>query len=84
MACRSIKEIPIVITSTARAHWCINCTEDPNSRAAIIIIKPLMKLDNTDFAPLLKLRVERVSEPDAGIPEKKAQPILAIPMENIA
>ena len=84
MACRSIKEIPIVITSTARAHWGINWTEDPNRRAAIIKIKPLIQLDNTVFAPLLKQSVERVSDPEAGIPEKKAQPILAIPMENIA
>ena len=45
---------------------------------------PLMQRARTVRPPLVVLRVERVNEPEAGIPEKKAQAMLAIPIENIA
>ena len=42
-----------------------------------------MQLARTVRPPLVVLSVERVSEPEAGIPEKKAQAMLAIPAQFV-
>ena len=56
----------------------------PRAKAPMKTMMPLMQLERTVLPPLVVLSVERVNEPEAGIPEKKAQAMLDIPIENIA
>ena len=43
---------------------------------------PVKIFEAPDFAPEFTLRVDRVREPEAGIPEKKAHPKFAIPKDR--
>tara|TARA_B100001093_G_C26072688_1_gene695229 strand:- start:94 stop:369 length:276 start_codon:yes stop_codon:yes gene_type:complete len=43
---------------------------------------PVNKFETPDFAPEFTLREDLVREPDAGIPDRKAQPMLPMPNEK--
>ena len=55
-----------------------------NIQMPIPHINPEKTLESFPDAPLDRFSADRVSEPDAGIPLKKAQPILAIPEPKIS
>ena len=81
---RLIREIPMAITSTARTHCGICFVNGPTANAPSITMSPLIILATGVRPPLATDSEERVSDPEAGIPERSAQAILLVPIENIA
>jgi hypothetical protein len=76
-----IKEIPIKTTKVANTHTGIKLEYRPNEKRHNKIKTPVKTLENLVLAPEFTFKEERVSEPEAGIPENNAHPKFPIPNE---
>lgn len=59
-------------------YWTCSAKANPPANTRI----PAIRLAIGVFAPLLTFKVDRVNEPEAGMPEKQAQPKFAMPSEK--
>jgi hypothetical protein len=76
-----IKETPIKTTKVANTQTGIKLEYRPNEKRHNKIKIPEKTLENLVLAPEFTFREERVSEPEAGIPENNAHPKFPIPKE---
>ena len=72
------------ITRVARAQMGTNWIKSLRRKTPTKIITPVIMFAKLDLAPLATLRVERVKEPEAGIPENKAHPRFPMPIEKVS
>ena len=85
LICRNLtNDNPIKITKVANEQRGTNRTKSLSKNTPTRIIRPVKRLAILDLAPLATLRVERVRDPDAGIPEKMEHPRLPIPIEKVS
>ena len=85
LICRNLtNDNPIKITKVANEQRGTNRTKSLSKNTPARIIRPVKRLAILDLAPLATLRVERVRDPDAGIPEKREHPRLPIPIEKVS
>lgn len=75
-----MRDRPTKITIVARLALGMNWTSGPRRSMLRIMKIPLMMLERGVAALLVKFRMDRVREPETGMPELKALAILATPM----
>ena len=76
--------MPITTTKTASEALGMYPINGARAKAAASTMRPESKLEMGVLAPLLEFNWDRVSDPEAAMPERSPQAILAIPELSIS